>query len=411
MKQIVSLISLLFYFGFCFSATIQVYPNAAGTALKLAVDKAKAHDVLLVHAGIYFAQELILNKQLHLKGVGSPIINGQSKGNMVIIKAAGCIFEGFVVKNSGFSGYNDVAALRLLNTNNVIVRNNKFYNNFFAIYSQNSSKCIIQNNVIKSNAISELLSANAIHCWKNDSVQILGNTISGHRDGIYFEFVTNSIIKGNHSEANVRYGLHFMFSHHNIYYGNTFKNNGAGVAVMYTKFVTMINNTFIQNWGSSAYGLLLKDITDSEIHGNLFLQNTCAIFMEGSNRITAKGNTFKNNGWALKIQSNCSDNSIVGNNFINNSFDVSTNGDLVLNSFEGNYWDHYTGYDLNRDGIGDVPYRPVSMYSMIIEKNPTSLMLYRSLLVQFFDQAEKIIPGFTPENLKDNKPKMKALKL
>ena len=71
----------------------------------------------------------------------------------------------------------------------------------------------------------------------------------------------NTIIKNNLSEKNIRYGLHFMFSHSDTYTSNTFKNNGAGVAVMYSKHVKMENNRFEENWGPSAYGILLKDIT------------------------------------------------------------------------------------------------------------------------------------------------------
>jgi nitrous oxidase accessory protein len=256
-----------------------------------------------------------------------------------------------------------------------------------------------------------LLSANGIHCWKSDSLIIQNNYVSGHRDGIYFEFVTGSSIENNTSVKNVRYGLHFMFSHHNSYIGNTFQNNGAGVAVMYSNHVTMLNNRFLENWGNAAYGILLKDISDSKIKGNLFERNTCGIFLEGSNRIQMISNRFKGNGWAMQIQANCDDNVITHNNFLGNSFDIGTNGDLVLSKFELNFWDHYTGYDLNKDGIGDVPFRPVSMYSVIIESNPASLMLYRSLLVQLLDQAERMVPGITPVSLLDPKPKMKAYKL
>ena len=35
------------------------------------------------------------------------------------------------------------------------------------------------------------------------------------------------------------------------YLGNTFRNNGAGVAVMYSKNVRMENNHFEENWGAS----------------------------------------------------------------------------------------------------------------------------------------------------------------
>jgi nitrous oxidase accessory protein len=151
---------------------------------------------------------------------------------------------------------------------------------------------------------------NGIHCWKSDSIQIIGNTISGNRDGIYLEFVTNSIIWRNNSYSNIRYGLHFMFSHNDSYISNVFTNNGAGVAVMFTKNVTMINNHFSQNWGDAAYGLLLKEISDSYVEGNTFNQNTAAIFMEGTNRTIMKRNTFKSNGWGLKIQASCMDNTL-----------------------------------------------------------------------------------------------------
>ena len=97
--------------------------------------------------------------------------------------------------------------------------------------------------------------------------------------------------------------------------------------------------------------------------------------------------------------------------FIGNTFDIATNGSLVLNTFNGNYWDKYEGYDLNRDNIGDVPYHPVSMYSMIIDSNPAALMLFRSLIVSLLDKSEKILPGITPENLKDDRPLMKQLPL
>ena len=105
------------------------------------------------------------------------------------------------------------------------------------------------------------------------------------------------------------------------------------------------------------------------------------------------------------------DMNLYNNNFIANTFDIATNGSLVLNKFDYNYWDKYDGYDLNKDKIGDIPYRPVSMYSMIIESNPAALMLFRSLIVSLLDKSEKILPGVTPEQLKDERPLMVRLAL
>ena len=112
----------------------------------------------------------------------------------------------------------------------------------------------------------------------------------------------------------------------------------------------------------------------------------------------------------MKIQASCDGNSVENNNFISNSFDVTTNGSLVQNKFENNYWDKYEGYDLNRDGIGDIPHHPVNMYSMIIEKMPIAMIFLRSFMVNLLDKTEKAIPSITPENLKDNHPMMKHIK-
>jgi nitrous oxidase accessory protein len=240
---------------------------------------------------------------------------------------------------------------------------------------------------------------------------ILNNQIEGHRDGIYFEFVTNSVIQNNQSIQNIRYGLHFMFSNNDIYVNNVFKENGAGVAVMFSNKVSMYHNHFDHNWGPSAYGLLLKEISDSHIIQNQFNQNSTAIHMEGTNRIEIKYNNFKSNGWAIRVQASCSDNSFHHNNFSGNTFDVATNGVTMLNHFDHNYWDKYEGYDLGKDGLGDVPYHPISMYSMVIEQNPTALMLLRSFMVYLLDRAEKAIPSLTPENLLDEHPLMKPLSL
>lgn len=255
------------------------------------------------------------------------------------------------------------------------------------------------------------MSGNGIHCWKSDSMTISGNRVSGHRDGIYFEFVTHSLIEKNISASNNRYGLHFMFSHNNTYKSNTFRKNGAGVAVMFTRNVTMLDNLFEENWGDAAYGILLKEISDSRIEHNRFVNNTTAIYMEGASRINVSRNAFTGNGWALKIQASCMDNHVSNNNFTGNTFDVATNGSLVLNVFNGNYWDKYEGYDLNRDRKGDVPYHPVSMYAMIIERYPPSMLLFRSFMVTLLEKAERVIPSLTPEALKDDAPLMKPIVL
>ncbi|MFN3307322.1 MAG: nitrous oxide reductase family maturation protein NosD, partial [Candidatus Kapaibacteriota bacterium] len=261
-----------------------------------------------------------------------------------------------------------------------------------------------------ANKRTESNSGNGIHLWYCTSVLIEKNEVYNHRDGIYFEFVTNGLIKNNICVNNLRYGLHFMFSDGCSYVENSFVQNGAGVAVMYTKKVLMKNNLFEKNRGPSSYGLLLKDIYDSHVVGNDFRQNTTGLYIEGSNRILFEHNNFIRNGWALRISANCENNTFRKNNFIGNTFEVATNSKQNFNYFIFNYWSGYSGYDLNKDGKGDVPYIPVSLFSIVVENNPSAILLLRSFFVDILEVAEKMFPSIVPKLLVDNSPSMRIIK-
>jgi nitrous oxidase accessory protein len=407
------LITLFFLFSFVtsFANTIEVGRDKLVSSLRKAVELAQDGDTILLHKGTYKEGNITITKAIRLIGVDNPVLDGEKEYELLTVSGTNILIKGITFVNSGYSSMNDYAALKIIDANYIIVENNIINNAFFAIHVANATKVIIRNNTIKTFSESEQISGNGIHLWKCSDMLITDNVIEGHRDGIYFEFVSHSYVQNNHSEKNIRYGLHFMFSNNNSYLHNTFLNNGAGVAVMYSKDVLMHSNTFDRNWGAAAYGILLKDISNSQIINNHFVQNTMAILMEGTARITVFRNTFKNNGWALKVQANCSENDFHHNNFLANTFDVSTNGHLMLNHFYNNYWDKYEGYDMDRNRFGDIPYHPVSMYSMVIEQNENAVILMRSFMVTLLDKAEKAIPSLTPENLVDTAPYMKPIKL
>jgi nitrous oxidase accessory protein len=394
-----------------FATLFTVGADQRFTQIKSALSACKAGDTILVKNGFYKEGNIVIDKRISFFGENFPVIDGDRRFEVITIKADSVVIRGFRVQHSGYATLDDPGGIKVQNSNYVVVENNRLYDNFFGVYIQYGKHCIIQNNVLVAFGKEEQQIGNGIHCWKSDSLQIIHNDITGHRDGIYFEFVTHSVVWRNISHGNIRYGLHFMFSNDDSYFSNVFRSNGAGVAVMFTKHVTMMNNTFEENWGDAAYGLLLKEISDSYIGGNHFHKNTSGIFMEGTSRIKVEKNGFTKNGWAMQVQASCMDNSITQNNFQANTFDIGTNGIVVLNMFDGNFWDKYEGYDLNRNGIGDVPYRPLTMFSVVVEKNPSAMLLFRSFLVTLLDRSEKIFPTLTPDNFIDNAPLMKALNL
>ncbi len=413
MKKSISIIFFIFVLG-CGSTFANIHyvgTNGQFHSIQEAINSSINGDTILVAQGIYKEKNIVINKSLVLIGDHYPVLDGERQFEIISIKADNVTIKGFKLIHSGISSLIDIAGIKVYTRKAVTISDNILEGTFFGIYLEKSVNCLVENNKLTAYASTDQRSGNGIHCWQCDSIRIIGNSVTGHRDGIYFEFVTNSVIWRNKSINNSRYGLHFMFSHNDAYISNIFQNNNAGVSVMFSHGVKMFNNYFEDNWGDGCYGIFLKEITDSYILGNKFLRNTTGISMEGANRVMVEKNEFSKNGWALKVDASCMDDTITHNNFLGNSFDIATNGTLVLTCFDHNYWDKYEGYDLTNDKIGDVPYHPVSMFSMIVAENPTAMILFRSIMATLFDKIEKIIPGITPENLVDHYPFMKPLKI
>ncbi|MBT8286076.1 MAG: nitrous oxide reductase family maturation protein NosD [Flavobacteriaceae bacterium] len=375
--------------------------------IKEGIAVAQDHDTLLIRKGTYREFNILIDKPLTLLGVDSPVIDGQDKGEIFRIVSDSVTIDGLSIINVGTSYTSDYAAIRVVKSDHFAIRNVVLEKLFFGIYLERSNNGIVSNNKILGDAQDEYNSGNGIQLWYSKNVVVEGNIVQGVRDGIYLEFADNISISKNHSRDNLRYGLHFMFSNDDSYEDNIFENNGAGVAVMFSKRIKMERNIFRRNWGTASFGLLLKEINDAEILGNTFEKNTIGINVEGSNRINYLNNNFVENGWAVKIMGACYTNTFRNNNFIYNSFDISYNSKLNDNVFDQNYWSDYTGYDLDRDGIGDVPYRPVKLFSYIVNRSPETIVLLRSLFMDIIDFSEKVSPVFTPDKLADTRPLMK----
>ncbi len=387
--------------------TLEVGPGKKFPTIRSAIAAAPGGAVISVEKAVYNENDLIITKPLTLLGVDMPIIDAGFSNDAIIVKADSVSIVGFHIRNVATNYVRDLAAIHIEKARNFRIENNLLENTFFGIYLQKCRDGRVAGNKILGQAVNEAGSGNAIHMWYCKNLDVVGNEATGHRDGVYLEFSDSTTIAHNNSHGNLRYGLHFMFSHNNDYLANTFQSNGAGVAVMFSRNITMKNNRFLDNWGSASYGMLLKEIRDGEISGNLFKGNTIGIYGESSDRLAIRHNDFVENGYALRLLGSCMDNLITENNFISNTFDVGTNTAKQYNTYTRNYWSEYAGYDLDKDGVGDVPYKPVKLFSFVVEKVPQAIVLLRSLFVDIMNFAEKVTPVFTPQDLADDRPLMK----
>jgi nitrous oxidase accessory protein len=386
---------------------IVVSPDGPVRSIGDAIRRAAPGSRIVVRAGTYREQPIVIDRPLTIVGEGRPVIEAVAPATLIRVVANDVSLEGLVLTNVASSHVEDRAGVKFERAQRCRVERMEIVGAPYGIYVSESSDCRIAGNIIRGAGASQRAPGNAIHLWNARRMTVIGNTVSGHRDGLYFEFVQDTTIEGNTSERNLRYGLHFMFSHGCAYRRNRFARNGAGVAVMYTHGVTIEENEFLENRGPTAYGLLLKDISESRLHGNRFRNNTVGLLIEGGGRLTMTANRFAGNGWGVKLMANSAGNRFEGNVFDGNSFDMTTNSRSTEAVVSGNWWDRYTGYDFDRNGRGYIPFRPVRLFSLLVASHPSSVVLMRSTFVDLLDAAERTLPVLTPNTLVDAAPLMR----
>lgn len=387
------------------AGVLVVSPAGPYRTITEAVARAAPGDRVVVRAGTYREPVIRITRRLEIVGEGGPVLVGGDHGILEIL-ADSVVIRGLVLDGVDPSPVEDRAAIRIRGATGCVIDGNVLRNTFFGIVAEASRGCRVRGNRIHGPGRDGVRSGNGIHLWRSPGMIVEGNDIRGHRDGMYLEFSPDGRLTGNTSAGNARYGLHFMWSDGCVYRRNRFAGNAAGVAVMYSRRIEMTENRFEENWGPASYGLLLKDISDGTVRDNRFSRNTVALYVEDANRNRVEGNAFLANGWAVKVMANAVGNVFSGNRFEGNTFDVATNSRSATSRFEGNWWDRYRGYDLDRDGRGDVPFRPVRLFALIVEQHEPALILLRSAFVDLLDAAERVLPVLTPEALADARPLM-----
>ena len=387
---------------------LTVRPGGPLPTLGGALALARPGDTIVVEPGVYREPRLEVTIPVTILGRGGPVLDGAGAHEILTVRADDVTIRGLVLRDVGVSYTEDRAGLRLEGVRRCTVSDNRLEGTFFGIYASRSSGCRISGNVIVGRSAAQVTAGNGIHLFSSDGFVVDGNAVSGHRDGIYLEFSPRATIVGNESRTNLRYGLHFMYSDSCAYRDNTFADNGAGVAVMYSRAVTIAANRFVRSLGAAAYGLLLKEIKDGRVERNRFEGNTVGLHVEGSDRLVVSGNEFVENGWAARLMADAAGNTFVRNRFEGNSFDVSTNSATVSPArFTENFWDDYAGSDLDRDGYGDVPHRPMRLFALVVEQHEPALILMRSVIVHLLDLAERVMPVLTPPAVRDDRPLMR----
>jgi nitrous oxidase accessory protein len=394
-----------------FGAELRVGPRQPFRTIQAAVTDARTGDVITVEPGRYEGN-LLLDKTVHLIGKGRPIVRGTRSGSIVTVRAAGCTLQGFRIERSGSSLMDEDSGVLLHSNGNQIV-DNELSDVLFGIYFFNSNDNVVRSNVIRGRKQIEYGERGAgLHFWNCLRNTIEGNTISDTRDGMYLQNASESAIRHNRIK-DVRYGLHYMYSNDNVFEDNVFEDSIAGAAIMYSTRIQLRRNRFVHNRGFSSFGILFQDSTAITAEQNIIADNGRGIFAEALRTSVFRHNLISGNDTAVEMFSSAEGNEFTENNFIANLSPIHVIGASTSTRWSsngrGNYWSEYDGYDLDGDGIGDVPFRIRNLFEKLESNHPRLRLYFQSPAAQALVAAERAFPIMRSASEADVHPLMRPV--
>jgi len=372
-----------------------------------AVQAASAGDTIRVLPGRYTGN-ITLRIPVILEGTGLPVISGNGTGSVITLLANNCTIRGFIIRGSGYELQNENSGI-LIKSNHNLIEQNQIDDVLYGIYLFESKENIIKNNSIHGRPNLDLGDRGAgLHLWSSTNNVLDGNIISETRDGLYIQNSPGTHIKNN-NVSRVRYGVHFMYSDSNTFERNTFTNSIAGAAIMYSKQIVFRKNTFLHNRGFSSFGILFQACDECFAEENFIIDNGTGIFMEAVTDSTFRKNVFAENNIAFQIYSSSSKNTITENNFVENLSPLQMIGRRTATTWNKNYWSDYDGYDLDANGIGDVPHKVQNIFEYMEGNFPRLRLYLSSPAAGSIAMAERLFPVVEGADEVDAHPLMKPV--
>ena len=381
--------------------------------LQSQINAARRGDTIFVDSGIYHGN-LAVDKKLTLLGRDWPVIRGDGSGSVITITADSCALKGFVIEHCGRMLVHEDAGILIKSSYNKI-EGNKLRDVLFGIYLLQAQHNFVANNYIAGRRDLEVGErGSGMHIWNSPRNRFVGNVITEVRDGFYIQNANHTVIERNEA-FNLRYGLHYMYADSNVFLHNKFHDNVAGAAIMYSRGIVIRHNTFVRNRGFASFGILFQDCHNAIADSNIIADNMIGIFFEASTNNSFRHNVIAQNDVALQMFQNSERNTFAENNFIDNLNPLALVGRRTLTYWSknnsGNFWSAYEGYDLDGNGIGDLPMKIQNVFDYLEGRYPNLRLYLYSPASQALAVAAKAFPIIEINNEVDEHPLMSPIDL
>lgn len=414
--RVILICSVLLILPFSLAAK-QIYISPQDN-LQEQLDNAVDGDVIVLSKGRY-AGNFVIKHAITLQGADNANIDAQGTGHALLLKSSNITIKNLIISNWGSDlTEQDSGIYSVKPATNIVIENNKLQGDGFGIWLQKAEHIKVINNTVEGNP--QLRSAdrgNAIQLSIVKHVEVSGNEVFNTRDGLYIISSQENVLKNNIMH-DLRYGVHYMYSHNNKVLNNKAYNTRAGYALMSSRNLIVEGN---ETHDSEDYGFLLNFITSSKITNNKIVnvwtkpenkvlgRDGKGLFVYNSAYNTINNNIIDTTEIGIHLTAGSENTSVYGNSFINNPTQVKYVSNKKQEwSYEGkgNYWSNYLGWDMNSDNIGDVIFEPNDGIDKLAWQYPEMKMLMDSPAVIILRWVQRQFPVLKPPGIKDSFPLM-----
>ena len=390
------------------AAEVHVMPGE-GT-LAEAIAGADPGDVLILSGGAYLGP-VTLDRMLTLQGDGSAVIDGQGKGTVITITGDGVVLTGLTVIGSGNDNQAIDSAIKVVKgADRARIENNRLVENMHGVDVHGGLDTLVLNNVIVGRQNFRMNErGNGIYIWNSPGTVVEGNDVRWGRDGIFSNASKQGTYRNN-LFRDLRFAVHYMYTHDSEISGNISIGNHLGYAIMFSDRVVVKDNLSL---GDREHGVMLNFANSADVAGNLVRGGTKkCLFIYNAHKNLIANNRFEGCDIGIHFTAGSERNMLTGNAFIGNQEQVKYVGTRFMEwSFEGrgNFWSDHPAFDLNGDGIADGVYRPNDLMDHILWSQPSAALLTGSPAVQLVRWSQSSFPAILPGGVTDSHPLMQPI--
>lgn len=380
--------------------TLTVRPGGPYAGLSAALADARAGDTVRMAAGTWEERATVACPVV-LLGEEGAVLDGGGEGTVLSVRAPGTVIRGLTIRGSGRTVSTEDAGILAEASAGLRVEENTLEDVLFGVYLKESPDAVIRANRITGHDLPVADRGDAIRLWYSARGTIEGNVVRRSRDVVIW-FSDSVAVRGNDIVGG-RYGLHYMYSDHNRFERNRFRDNLVGAFLMYSSEITFQANVFSRSAGASGMGLGLKDADEIRARGNLFAGNAVGIYLDNSPRSAGavnlfSGNRIQGNDVGVRIFASVRHNRFRGNDFVENAREVEVpgGGSARGNDWDGNHWSRYAGFDADHDGVGDTPWELARLSDHLLAVHPRLSLFAMSPAAEALDLLARVLPFLEP---------------